>query len=185
MQMVGFFYFEILVHMRVHSFERTFRDVRHIDYWEHLWRMFSSRNKRLGARVWNQKIIIFLIYCFLLFSKSGYILVWLWGSLILICFCNQINLCRIFYSPFSFLLSANTSCGLPLKMLRKTPIYTCGTYLVMLVPPPGGSGSSATRSLFGGTSGLSSLKSKQILFVALFPARLPLWNRRLFLLMIS
>ncbi|KAH0502250.1 putative E3 ubiquitin-protein ligase HECTD4 [Microtus ochrogaster] len=55
--------------------------------------------------------------------------------------------------------AANTSCGLPLKMLRKTPMYTCGTYLVMLVPPPGGSGSSATRSLFGGTSGLSSLKS--------------------------
>ncbi|NWS61129.1 HECD4 ligase, partial [Chunga burmeisteri] len=55
--------------------------------------------------------------------------------------------------------AANTSCGLPLKMLRKTPIYTCGTYLVMLVPPPGGSGSSATRSLFGGTSALSSLKS--------------------------
>uniref|UniRef100_A0A452GVS4 HECT domain-containing protein n=1 Tax=Gopherus agassizii TaxID=38772 RepID=A0A452GVS4_9SAUR len=54
--------------------------------------------------------------------------------------------------------AANTSCGLPLKMLRKTPMYTCGTYLVMLVPPPGGSGSSATRSLFGGTSGLSSLK---------------------------
>uniref|UniRef100_A0A7M4G0X9 HECT domain E3 ubiquitin protein ligase 4 n=1 Tax=Crocodylus porosus TaxID=8502 RepID=A0A7M4G0X9_CROPO len=54
--------------------------------------------------------------------------------------------------------AANTSCGLPLKMLRKTPIYTCGTYLVMLVPPPGGSGSSATRSLFGGSSGLSSLK---------------------------
>ncbi|XP_010602797.2 probable E3 ubiquitin-protein ligase HECTD4 [Fukomys damarensis] len=54
--------------------------------------------------------------------------------------------------------AANTSCGLPLKMLRKTPIYACGTYLVMLVPPPGGSGSSATRSLFGGTSGLSSLK---------------------------
>uniref|UniRef100_A0A8C3KPQ2 HECT domain E3 ubiquitin protein ligase 4 n=1 Tax=Calidris pygmaea TaxID=425635 RepID=A0A8C3KPQ2_9CHAR len=54
--------------------------------------------------------------------------------------------------------AANTSCGLPLKVLRKTPIYTCGTYLVMLVPPPGGSGSSATRSLFGGTSALSSLK---------------------------
>ncbi|OXB64167.1 hypothetical protein ASZ78_002097, partial [Callipepla squamata] len=54
--------------------------------------------------------------------------------------------------------AANTSCGLPLKMLRRTPIYTCGTYLVMLVPPPGGSGSSATRSLFGGTSALSSLK---------------------------
>ncbi|XP_048467693.1 probable E3 ubiquitin-protein ligase HECTD4 [Rhincodon typus] len=54
--------------------------------------------------------------------------------------------------------AANTSCGLPLKTLRKTPMYTCGTYLVMLSAPPGGSGSSATRSLFGGTSGLSSLK---------------------------
>ncbi|XP_040202102.1 probable E3 ubiquitin-protein ligase HECTD4 isoform X1 [Rana temporaria] len=54
--------------------------------------------------------------------------------------------------------AANTSCGLPLKMLRKTPMYTCGTYLVLIVPPPGGSGSSATRSLFGGTTGLSSLK---------------------------
>lgn len=58
-----------------------------------------------------------------------------------------------------YLVAANTSCGLPLKMLRKTPMYTCGTYLVLIVPPPGGSGSSATRSLFGGTSGLSSLKS--------------------------
>lgn len=39
-------------------------------------------------------------------------------------------------------------------------MYVCGTYLVMLASPPGVSGSSATRSLFGGTSGLSSLKSK-------------------------
>lgn len=39
-------------------------------------------------------------------------------------------------------------------------MYVCGTYLVMLVSPPGVSGSSATRSLFGGTSSLSSLKSK-------------------------
>ncbi|XP_039627266.1 probable E3 ubiquitin-protein ligase HECTD4 [Polypterus senegalus] len=54
--------------------------------------------------------------------------------------------------------AVNTSCGLPLKTLRRTPMYTCGTYLVMLVSPPGGSGSSGTRSLFGGTSGLSSLK---------------------------
>ena len=40
-------------------------------------------------------------------------------------------------------------------------MYVCGTYLVMLAAPPGVSGSSATRSLFGGTSGLSSLKSKR------------------------
>ncbi|KAI1901157.1 hypothetical protein AGOR_G00057300 [Albula goreensis] len=54
--------------------------------------------------------------------------------------------------------AVNTSCGLPLKTLRKTPMYVCGTYLVMLASPPGVSGSSATRSLFGGSSGLSSLK---------------------------
>lgn len=41
-------------------------------------------------------------------------------------------------------------------------MYVCGTYLVMLVSPPGVSGSSATRSLFGGTSSLSSLKSKRM-----------------------
>ncbi|KAL4646588.1 putative E3 ubiquitin-protein ligase HECTD4 isoform X5 [Arapaima gigas] len=54
--------------------------------------------------------------------------------------------------------AVNTSCGLPLKTLRKTPMYVCGTYLVMLASPPGVSGSSATRSLFGGSSSLSSLK---------------------------
>lgn len=43
-------------------------------------------------------------------------------------------------------------------------MYVCGTYLVMLVSPPGVSGSSATRSLFGGTSSLSSLKSKDLPF---------------------
>ncbi|ROL42235.1 putative E3 ubiquitin-protein ligase HECTD4 [Anabarilius grahami] len=52
----------------------------------------------------------------------------------------------------------NTSCGLSIKTLRKTPMYVCGTYLVMLAPTPGVAGSSATRSLFGGSSGLSSLK---------------------------
>lgn len=41
-------------------------------------------------------------------------------------------------------------------------MYVCGTYLVMLVSPPGVSGSSATRSLFGATTSLSSLKSKKI-----------------------
>ncbi|XP_026795565.1 probable E3 ubiquitin-protein ligase HECTD4 isoform X2 [Pangasianodon hypophthalmus] len=54
--------------------------------------------------------------------------------------------------------TVNASCGLPLKTLRKTPMYVCGTYLVMLASPPGVAGSSATRSLFGGSSGLSSLK---------------------------
>ncbi|TSW08319.1 putative E3 ubiquitin-protein ligase HECTD4 [Bagarius yarrelli] len=54
--------------------------------------------------------------------------------------------------------TVNASCGLPLKTLRKTPMYVCGTYLVMLSSPPNVAGSSATRSLFGGSSGLSSLK---------------------------
>lgn len=102
-----------------------------------------------------------------LFSEFGYFLVWIWGPLIIFwsVLLTKLMCVKYFYSPLSFFSSANTSCGLPLKMLRKTPIYTCGTYLVMLVPPPGGSGSSATRSLFGGTSGLSSLKSKWILFL--------------------
>ncbi|TRY90504.1 hypothetical protein DNTS_002641, partial [Danionella cerebrum] len=52
----------------------------------------------------------------------------------------------------------NTSCGLSIRTLRKTPMYVCGTSLVMLVPTPGVSGGSATRSLFGGSSGISSLK---------------------------
>lgn len=51
-------------------------------------------------------------------------------------------------------------------------MYACGTYLVMLVSPPGVSGSSATRSLFGGTSSLSSLKSKNLSRISLFE-RLP------------
>lgn len=52
----------------------------------------------------------------------------------------------------------NTSCGLPIKTLRKSPMYVCGSYLVILAPAPGVAGGSATRSLFGGSSGLSSLK---------------------------
>ncbi|XP_062874264.1 probable E3 ubiquitin-protein ligase HECTD4 isoform X2 [Trichomycterus rosablanca] len=52
----------------------------------------------------------------------------------------------------------NASCGLPLKILRKTPMFVCGTYLVMLASPPGAAGNSATRSLFGGSSSFSSMK---------------------------
>lgn len=77
---------------------------------------------------------------------------------------KNVLLSLYFIVNFSFFccvsIAVNTSCGLPLKTLRKTPMYVCGTYLVMLVSPPGVSGSSATRSLFGGTSSLSSLKSK-------------------------
>lgn len=144
-------------------------------------------NRRLRVRLWSQKILMFFLsYYFLLcFPNLEICFPNLSLSLglplyILICVGNQINFCvKYFDLAFLFLCPANTSCGLPLKMLRKTPIYTCGTYLVMLVPPPGGSGSSATRSLFGGTSGLSSLKSKWILPVALSSIYLKLWNLRL------
>lgn len=139
--------------------------------------MFRLCKRRLGARLLSQKIIIFFLAssCSVFRILTCHFLNLAPPYYTLICVANHVNLCvKYFYSPFSFLSPANTSCGLPLKMLRKTPIYTCGTYLVMLVPPPGGSGSSATRSLFGGTSGLSSLKSKLILFVTLFPVCLQL-----------
>lgn len=138
----------------------------------------------LEARLESHKIIIFSwAYHFLLcFLSLGIYPCMSLGPLLTLGSVLVIRVMCVKYSHswFAFLSSANTSCGLPLKMLRKTPIYTCGTYLVMLVPPPGGSGSSATRSLFGGTSGLSSLKSKWILFWALFPICLQLWNLRLF-----
>ena len=38
----------------------------------------------------------------------------------------------IFYQTHVIL--GQTSCGLTLKILRKTPIYTCGSHLVMVVP---------------------------------------------------
>lgn len=81
-------------------------------------------------------------------------------SYILYCVIQVDHMVIKMFSGDSF-IAVNTSCGLPLKTLRKTPMYVCGTYLVMLVSPPGVSGSSATRSLFGGTSSLSSLKSKR------------------------
>ncbi|XP_066272380.1 LOW QUALITY PROTEIN: probable E3 ubiquitin-protein ligase HECTD4 [Branchiostoma lanceolatum] len=54
--------------------------------------------------------------------------------------------------------STASSCGLSLKLLRRTPIYTCGSTLVMLTAPPGSSSSSAARSLFGSGTSLSSLR---------------------------
>lgn len=79
---------------------------------------------------------------------------------------SKLKLQTSFHMTLSFssvppsLPAVNTSCGLPLKTLRRTPMYVCGTYLVMVASAPGVSGSSATRSLFGGTSGLSSLKGR-------------------------
>ncbi|KAI8513245.1 putative E3 ubiquitin-protein ligase HTD4 [Branchiostoma belcheri] len=54
--------------------------------------------------------------------------------------------------------STASSCGLSLKLLRRTPIYTCGSTLVMLTAPPGSSSSTAARSLFGSGTSLSSLR---------------------------
>ncbi|KAA8578851.1 hypothetical protein FQN60_005319, partial [Etheostoma spectabile] len=73
---------------------------------------------------------------------------------------NELLLSRMsrFRASHSATLAALTGSAITNTTLRKTPMYVCGTYLVMLVSPPGVSGSSATRSLFGGTSSLSSLK---------------------------
>ena len=70
---------------------------------------------------------------------------------------------NIFIQVVSFLYRynpANTSCGLTLKLLRKTPIYTDGNSVVMITTPPGGGGNSASRSLFGGGPGMSGIRSK-------------------------
>ena len=64
--------------------------------------------------------------------------------------------------PIKFLLHplATTSCGLTLKLLRKTPIFTCGNNVVMLTAPPGGNNSSSSRSIFNAGSGLSAARSE-------------------------
>ncbi|XP_076346000.1 putative E3 ubiquitin-protein ligase HECTD4 isoform X3 [Tachypleus tridentatus] len=55
--------------------------------------------------------------------------------------------------------TSNTSCGLSMKSLLRCPIFTCGTYIVILSASPSSSSSSAARSLFGSGTGLSSLRS--------------------------
>ena len=67
---------------------------------------------------------------------------------------------KIFYL-FSLQISATTSCGLTLKLLRKTPIYSDGNSVVMVTTPPGGGGNSGARSLFGGGPGMSGIRSKE------------------------
>ena len=44
--------------------------------------------------------------------------------------------------------SAQTSCGLTLKVLRKTPMYTCGNHLVMVIPTSSNSRSGQPSALF-------------------------------------
>ena len=67
------------------------------------------------------------------------------------------------------LFTANTSCGLPLKTLLRTPIFCDGTTVVLLAAVPGGSTSGVARSLFGGGTGLASLRCKlSILFLSKF-----------------
>ena len=56
------------------------------------------------------------------------------------------------------LFSANTSCGLTLKSLLKTPLYCDGSTVVILTSVPGGSSSNAARSLFGSGTSLASLR---------------------------
>lgn len=59
------------------------------------------------------------------------------------------------------MISANTSCGLTLKTLLKTPIYCDGSTVVILTSVPGGSSSNAARSLFGSGTSLASLRCEQ------------------------
>ncbi|XP_071946536.1 probable E3 ubiquitin-protein ligase HECTD4 isoform X2 [Antedon mediterranea] len=51
---------------------------------------------------------------------------------------------------------SNTSCGLALKVLRKSPVYVCGTNVVIITSPVGGSSAS---SRFGPGSTLSSSRA--------------------------
>ncbi|KAL5256674.1 hypothetical protein ACHWQZ_G011808 [Mnemiopsis leidyi] len=44
--------------------------------------------------------------------------------------------------------NAQTSCGLTLKVLRKTPMYTCGNHLVMVIPTSSNSRSGQPSALF-------------------------------------
>ncbi|XP_071790886.1 probable E3 ubiquitin-protein ligase HECTD4 isoform X2 [Asterias amurensis] len=52
--------------------------------------------------------------------------------------------------------TSTTSCGLTLKLLRKTPIFTCGNSVVMLTAPPGGNNNSSSRSIFNAGSALGT-----------------------------
>ncbi|XP_038054835.1 probable E3 ubiquitin-protein ligase HECTD4 isoform X2 [Patiria miniata] len=55
--------------------------------------------------------------------------------------------------------ASTTSCGLTLKLLRKTPVFTCGNSVVMLTAPPGGNNNSSSRSIFNAGSGLSATRT--------------------------
>ncbi|XP_033101041.1 probable E3 ubiquitin-protein ligase HECTD4 [Anneissia japonica] len=60
--------------------------------------------------------------------------------------------------------TSNTSCGLALKVLRKSPMYVCGTNVVIITPPVGGSSggassSTSTRALFGTGSALNTSRA--------------------------
>ncbi|XP_077996372.1 putative E3 ubiquitin-protein ligase HECTD4 [Glandiceps talaboti] len=60
---------------------------------------------------------------------------------------------------------STTSCGITLKVLRKTPVYCCGNTVVMVTAPPGGNSNSTARSLFGSSSGLSGTRTLGVNFV--------------------
>ncbi|XP_052243277.1 probable E3 ubiquitin-protein ligase HECTD4 isoform X2 [Dreissena polymorpha] len=51
-----------------------------------------------------------------------------------------------------------TSCGLALKVLVKTPVFTEGSHLILLTSLPGASAGSAARSPFGSVGALSSIR---------------------------
>lgn len=93
-----------VVHVRIHSLEKNFRDIWHIEWWEHLWEVFKSCNWRRGSGYGVRR----LFFPSLLQSHSIFP-IWVYPCLnlgpphyTLICLGNQINLCvQYFYSPFS------------------------------------------------------------------------------------
>ncbi|XP_077866440.1 putative E3 ubiquitin-protein ligase HECTD4 [Saccoglossus kowalevskii] len=54
---------------------------------------------------------------------------------------------------------STTTVGLTLKVLRKTPIYSCGNSIVLVTAPPGGNSNTTARSLFGSNSGVSGMRT--------------------------
>ncbi|GFO01128.1 HECT domain-containing e3 ubiquitin protein ligase 4 [Plakobranchus ocellatus] len=55
--------------------------------------------------------------------------------------------------------AGSTTCGVNLRTLVRTPIFSDGNHIVLLTVPPGSSSGGASRSLFGGGGPMSSLRS--------------------------
>ena len=54
--------------------------------------------------------------------------------------------------------AGSTSCGVNLRTLVRTPIFSDGNHIVLLTLPPGTAPGGASRSLFGGGGPIPSLR---------------------------